>query len=74
MSKKLTYNELEQLFHEISECFFIKTQDNINLEKEVEFLKDFIEWKSLTPQYMYFREHAVLEMDEEKPFLRYILA
>ena len=43
------------------------------LQKEKAYLEDFITFKSLTDEYVYFRQNAYEECPEDCPFPYYIL-
>ena len=66
------YKELEELFEEACIVLDNALAENRLLKEEKIYLCDFIEWKSLSEEYEFFKENAVLDPEMEL-FPRYIL-
>jgi len=73
MSKPMSYEKLDELFAEVSEVLSETLEDNRSLQDEMKYLKDFISWKSLSSEYLDFRENAFLDTSDELPFPYYIM-
>ncbi len=58
------YEELEELRYYIG-CLL---KDQESCQEDLEYLHSFISYKGLEEEYIYFRENAHEEYDEELPF------
>lgn len=70
---KQKYKELEELFDEISYDFRNIRDDNIRIEEELYYLKEFITFKKLDDEYLFFKENAHEADDPDNPFPPLIL-
>ena len=70
---KQKYKELEELFDEISYDFRNIRDDNIHIEEELYYLKEFITFKKLDDEYLFFKENAHEADDPDNPFPPLIL-
>ena len=80
MSKNKKYKKLKKKYKffkeqldEISYVVSSTMDDNRRLREEMEYLTDFIEWKSLDDEYHHFRKNSFKDPNDELPFPRYIL-
>jgi len=71
--QKLTYQELSELFDEISSQLDYYIHYEQNTSRQLTYLKDFIRFKHLDEEFAYFTEHAIEDPDEELPFPHLIL-
>ena len=67
------YKELEELFDDISYEFRNLRDDNIRIEEENYYLKEFISFKGLEDEYLYFKDNAHKADDPDNPFSPLIL-
>ena len=65
---KQRYKELEELFDEISYDFRNSREDNIRIGEENYYLKEFISFKGLEDEYLYFKDNAHEADDPDNPF------
>lgn len=64
----------KELYEELSDAARDFYEDNMRLNKEIEYLKDFITWMKLDDSYMDFRQNAKRTYkDEDDPFGCYTL-
>lgn len=65
---KQRYKELQDRFNELSYEFRNELDDNMRLEEENYYLKQFISFKELTDEYEYFKDNAHEADDPDNPF------
>ena len=66
---KFINEQLDELYGVISSAM----DTNRRMEEEMEYLSDFVAWKSLEDEYIHFRKNAFKDPNDELPFPRYIL-
>ena len=67
------YKALEERIEEASDYISFLSSSNEWLGAEVKYLQDFISFKKLNDEYLYFRDHAHLKDDPDDPFPPYVL-
>ena len=67
------YKALEESIKEASDYILYLSSSNEWLMAEMIYLQDFISYKKLGDEYLYFREHAHLRDDPDLPFPPYVL-
>lgn len=65
---KQKYKELEELFDDLSYEFRYLRDDKIRIEEENYYLKEFIYFKGLEGEYLYFKDNAHEADDPDNPF------
>lgn len=70
---KQRYTELQDRFNELSYEFRNELDDNMRLEEENYFLKEFISFKKLDDEYLFFKDNAHEADDPDNPFPPLIL-
>lgn len=70
--KKL-YKNLQKVCFEMSDYISELSEDQKHNDAEWKYLSDFIHYKKLDEEYIYFRENAHEEVDENMPFSRLTL-
>ena len=71
--QKLSYQELSELYDEMSSELDYYVHYERNTSRQLKYLKDFIHFKQLDEEFEYFKEHAIEDPDEELPFPHLIL-
>jgi len=71
--QKLTYQELSELYDEMSSQLDYYVHHERNVSEQLTYLKDFIRYKQLDEEFAYFCQHAIEDPDEELPFPHLIL-
>ena len=67
------YKSLEESTEEASDYISYLSSSNEWLTAEMKYLQDFISYKKLDDEYLYFREHAHLKEEPDLPFPPYVL-
>ncbi len=68
MARKTELNSLKEQYQKLHE-HMLDTNDDLNrCMAELEYYSAFIEWKGLTDEFAYFREHAYEKCDGDHPF------
>ena len=67
------YKALEENIEEASDYISYLSSSNEWLATEMKYLRDFISYKKLDDEYLYFRGHARLKEDPDLPFPPYVL-
>lgn len=65
---KQKYKELEELFDDLSYEFRNLRDDKIRIEEENYYLKEFISFKKLDDEYLFFKNNAHEADDPDNPF------
>ena len=65
---KQKYKELEELFDDLSYEFRNLRDDKIRIEEENYYLKEFISFKKLDDEYLFFKDNAHEADDPDNPF------
>ena len=74
MRKEPSYSRMQKVLEEMSEHIHDQDQDLEILRSELQYLRDFIEWKGLTEDFEYFKAHAhKVRLDDDLPFENYVL-
>lgn len=71
--QKLTYQELDTLYDELSSQMDYYVQFKCDASRQLTYLNDFIRFKGLEDDFAYFCEHAIEDPDVELPFPHLIL-
>lgn len=70
---KLSYKELEELYD--MACFdankYMKESNELSFN--LKYLQDYVKWKGLEDDFIYFKKHAHLDTNEDIPFPDYVL-
>ena len=67
------YKALEESIEEASNYISYLSSSNEWLATEMKYLQDFISYKKLDDEYLYFRDHAHLQEEIDLPFPPYVL-
>ncbi len=67
------YKALEESIEEASDYISYLSSNNEWLTAEMKYLQDFISYKKLDDEYLYFRDHAHLKEEPDLPFPPYVL-
>ncbi|MBQ7416886.1 MAG: hypothetical protein IJV18_02120 [Acidaminococcaceae bacterium] len=70
---KEKFENLQELFREMSDYLEEVVTDRQNLAESNEYLNDYIAYKGLEEEFSYFRENAHKDDDETTPFPRYVM-
>ena len=70
---KEKFENLQELFREMSDYLEEVVTDRQNLAESNEYLNDYITYKGLEEEFSYFRENAHKDDDETTPFPRYVM-
>ena len=70
---KEKFENLQELFREMSDYLEEVVTDWQNLAESNEYLNDYIAYKGLEEEFSYFRENAHKDDDETTPFPRYVM-
>ena len=65
---KQKHKELEELFDDLSYEFRNLRDDKIHIEEENYYLKEFISFKKLDDEYLFFKDNAHEADDPDNPF------
>ena len=68
MAVKKDLNSLKDQYKNLHEHMLDINDDLDRCMEELEYYSAFIEWKDLTDEFTYFREHAYEKCDENHPF------
>ena len=67
------YKALEESIEEALDYILYLSSSNEWLTAEMKYLQDFISYKKLDDEYLYFRNHAHLKEEPDLPFPPYLL-
>ena len=67
------YRAQEESIEEASDYISYLSSSNEWLTAEMKYLQDFISYKKLDDEYLYFRNHAHLKEEPDLPFPPYVL-
>ena len=67
------YKALKESVEEASNYISYLASSNEWLTTEMKYLQDFISYKKLDDEYLYFRNHAHLKEEPDLPFPPYVL-
>ena len=67
------YKALEERIEEARDYISYLSSSNEWLTAEMKYLQDFISYKKLDDEYLYFRDHAHLQEETDLPFPPYVL-
>lgn len=62
------YQNLQESYQEMNEYLLDLIEENKRMETELEYLRGFINYKSLDEEFVYFRKNAHEEQDPNFPF------
>ena len=68
IKEQKSYESLQGLFDEMSDHLQDVIADNNRFSEELRYLNEFIHYKKLDEEFLYFRENAVEEYVEDLPF------
>ena len=62
------YQNLQERYEEMNDYLLGLIEDHRCAEEDLRYLKDFIHYKKLDGEFLYFREHAHEDENSELPF------
>lgn len=65
---KKKYKRLEERYDILNEHMLDITDDNERYLNDLRYLEDFIDWKNLNEEFLYFKNNAYEKYDEDLPF------
>ena len=72
-NKVPSVEQLERINSEMSDFIKSQNEDIKNLSSEIQYANDFIKWKGLEDEYLYFIRNAHIECPDNQPFGSYVL-
>lgn len=73
MPKKTAYTRLKEHYQELYDHMIGVEEENVQYMKELNYYAAFVEWKSLSDEFMYFRKNAHEIHHEDSPFPTFTL-
>lgn len=70
---KLSYTELEEMYDMARYDANKYMKESYELSLNIKYLQDYIKWKKLDDEFLYFKKNAHLDTNEDVPFPDYIL-
>lgn len=68
IKEQKSYESLQNRFNEMGDYLQSVLADNDRFSEELKYLNEFIHYKKLDEEFLYFRENAVEEYEEDLPF------
>lgn len=70
---KRKYKDLEELFDEMSSYLTNLVEDHNRATEELRYLEEFIRYKNLSEEFLYFKENTHEEYEDDLPFAKLTL-
>lgn len=68
IKEQKSYESLQNRFNEMGDYLQSVLADNDRFSEELKYINEFIHYKKLDEEFLYFRENAVEEYEEDLPF------